>query len=165
MSPDFNFFVSGSCDYTAKVWDVREGRCKQTFYGHESDINAIGVSLFLSFSNTCAHTNTILIVFNFKHISTSLSSFLHSSSPIVMQWSLAQTTRLADCTISVVIRSWPLTRTRASWAVSPPSHPHSLDVFSWLAMMTSPATSGTCWRLREWVSEGKWKRSQRRRKK
>lgn len=43
MAPDMNFFISGSCDYTAKLWDIREGKCKQTFYGHESDVNAIGV--------------------------------------------------------------------------------------------------------------------------
>lgn len=48
VSPDFNCFISGACDYTAKLWDIREGRCKQTFYGHESDINAIGVNAFLS---------------------------------------------------------------------------------------------------------------------
>uniref|UniRef100_A0A8W4FMS9 G protein subunit beta 1 n=1 Tax=Sus scrofa TaxID=9823 RepID=A0A8W4FMS9_PIG len=34
-------FVSGACDASAKLWDVREGMCRQTFTGHESDINAI----------------------------------------------------------------------------------------------------------------------------
>lgn len=43
VSPDFKFFISGACDFTAKLWDIREGACRQTFGGHESDINAIGV--------------------------------------------------------------------------------------------------------------------------
>eukprot|EP00842_Homolaphlyctis_polyrhiza_P002160 jgi/Hompol1/2945/HPOL_003070-RA len=41
LSPDKNVFVSGACDSTAKVWDIRTGRCVQTFTGHESDINAV----------------------------------------------------------------------------------------------------------------------------
>lgn len=41
LSPDKNVFVSGACDATAKVWDIRSGRCVQTFTGHESDINAV----------------------------------------------------------------------------------------------------------------------------
>jgi guanine nucleotide-binding protein G(I)/G(S)/G(T) subunit beta-1 len=36
-----NIFVSGACDATCKVWDIRTGRCVQTFTGHESDINAV----------------------------------------------------------------------------------------------------------------------------
>lgn len=43
VAPDFKFFISGACDFTAKLWDIREGTCRQTFAGHESDINAIGV--------------------------------------------------------------------------------------------------------------------------
>ena len=34
-------FVSGACDATAKLWDIRSGRATQTFTGHESDINAV----------------------------------------------------------------------------------------------------------------------------
>lgn len=41
LSPDFKTFVSGACDASAKLWDIREGLCKQTFPGHESDINAV----------------------------------------------------------------------------------------------------------------------------
>jgi hypothetical protein len=26
-----------------QLWDVRDGQCKQTFTGHESDINAVTV--------------------------------------------------------------------------------------------------------------------------
>ncbi|KAJ8009656.1 hypothetical protein DPEC_G00091550 [Dallia pectoralis] len=42
VSPDFKTFISGACDFTAKLWDIRDGTCRQTFSGHESDINAIG---------------------------------------------------------------------------------------------------------------------------
>lgn len=44
MSPDQNTFISGACDSSAKLWDIRDGGCKQTFIGHTSDINAIAVS-------------------------------------------------------------------------------------------------------------------------
>merc|ERR1712008_122782 len=41
LSPDMRTFVSGACDASAKLWDIRDGMCKQTFPGHESDINAV----------------------------------------------------------------------------------------------------------------------------
>ena len=41
LSPDKNTFVSGACDQTAKLWDMRTGKAVQTFTGHEADINAI----------------------------------------------------------------------------------------------------------------------------
>jgi WD40 repeat protein len=41
ISPDKNHFISGACDATAKLWDLRAGKCMQTFSGHESDINAV----------------------------------------------------------------------------------------------------------------------------
>lgn len=42
ISPtDSNLFVSGSCDASCKLWDIREGKCVATFLGHESDINAV----------------------------------------------------------------------------------------------------------------------------
>ena len=34
-------FVTGSCDASAKLWDVRTGKASHTFYGHESDINSV----------------------------------------------------------------------------------------------------------------------------
>jgi len=37
-----NYFVSGSCDTEAKLWDFRaSGSSMQTFVGHESDINSV----------------------------------------------------------------------------------------------------------------------------
>jgi guanine nucleotide-binding protein G(I)/G(S)/G(T) subunit beta-1 len=41
LAPSPNLFVSGACDATAKVWDIRTGKAVQTFTGHESDINAV----------------------------------------------------------------------------------------------------------------------------
>lgn len=41
LSPNANVFVSGACDATAKVWDIRSGKAVQTFTGHEGDINAV----------------------------------------------------------------------------------------------------------------------------
>jgi len=42
VSPtDPNLFASGSCDATAKVWDVRNKKCTMTFRGHNSDVNAV----------------------------------------------------------------------------------------------------------------------------
>lgn len=41
LGPNQNIFVSGACDATAKIWDIRSGRATQTFTGHESDINAV----------------------------------------------------------------------------------------------------------------------------
>jgi guanine nucleotide-binding protein G(I)/G(S)/G(T) subunit beta-1 len=38
---DKNLFVSGSCDSTAKLWDIRAGACTRTFTGHVSDVNAV----------------------------------------------------------------------------------------------------------------------------
>lgn len=46
LAPDMRTFVSGACDASAKLWDIREGSCKQTFPGHESDINAVTVCVF-----------------------------------------------------------------------------------------------------------------------
>jgi len=38
-----NRFISGACDATAKLWDIKDSKscAQQTFTGHESDINAV----------------------------------------------------------------------------------------------------------------------------
>lgn len=46
LGPNQNVFVSGACDATAKLWDIRSGRATQTFTGHESDINAVQYVFF-----------------------------------------------------------------------------------------------------------------------
>jgi WD40 repeat protein len=41
VAPSVQTFVSGACDATSKLWDMRDGSCKQTFEGHEADINSV----------------------------------------------------------------------------------------------------------------------------
>lgn len=42
LFPDKHIFVSGACDATAKVWDIRSNyKCTHIFTGHDSDINAV----------------------------------------------------------------------------------------------------------------------------
>lgn len=48
LGPNQNVFVSGACDATAKLWDIRTGKATQTFVGHESDINAVSYVAILS---------------------------------------------------------------------------------------------------------------------
>lgn len=59
LSPDMRTFISGACDASAKLWDIRDGMCKQTFPGHESDINAVAVSY--KFSVILFQTNIFFI--------------------------------------------------------------------------------------------------------
>ena len=44
--PDLRTFVTGACDATAKLWDIRDTSHKQSFSGHESDINSVSVTYF-----------------------------------------------------------------------------------------------------------------------
>ena len=46
-----------------QLWDIRDGMCKQTFSGHESDINAIVVSIFISNSFTIS-VKFYLVIFS-----------------------------------------------------------------------------------------------------
>jgi guanine nucleotide-binding protein G(I)/G(S)/G(T) subunit beta-1 len=42
LSKDKQIFVSGACDATAKIWDIRTPtKCVQTFFGHQADINTV----------------------------------------------------------------------------------------------------------------------------
>lgn len=70
LAPDARTFVSGACDASAKLWDVREGMCRQTFTGHESDINAICVSntlfCFCPVNDTIAHYLLKMLVTEFQ---------------------------------------------------------------------------------------------------
>jgi len=44
LSPDGNTYVTGSVDKTCKLWDLREEKAKQTFFGHDADVNSVCVS-------------------------------------------------------------------------------------------------------------------------
>jgi len=61
LAPDARCFVSGACDASAKLWDVREGMCRQTFTGHESDINAICVCISLNRAHKISICFVILV--------------------------------------------------------------------------------------------------------
>lgn len=41
---DMKTYVTGSVDRTCKLWDVRAEKAKQTFFGHEADVNSVCVS-------------------------------------------------------------------------------------------------------------------------
>lgn len=45
LSPDGNTFITGSVDKTCRLWDVREPSPKQTFFGHDSDVNSVCVGI------------------------------------------------------------------------------------------------------------------------
>lgn len=45
LSPDGNTYITGSVDRTCKLWDLREENAKQTFFGHEADVNSVCVSI------------------------------------------------------------------------------------------------------------------------
>lgn len=45
LSPDKQTFVTGSVDKTSKLWDLREAKPKQTFFGHTADVNSVFVSI------------------------------------------------------------------------------------------------------------------------
>mgnify|MGYP002047947329 CR=1 FL=1 len=38
-----SIFVSGACDATAMVWDIKAPTSVRQFTGHESDINAVSM--------------------------------------------------------------------------------------------------------------------------
>lgn len=46
LAPDGgNTYITGSVDRTCKLWDIREETAKQTFFGHEADVNSVCVSI------------------------------------------------------------------------------------------------------------------------
>lgn len=45
LSPDGNTYVTGSVDRTCKLWDLREEKAKQTFFGHEADVTLFVIIL------------------------------------------------------------------------------------------------------------------------
>lgn len=38
-------YITGSVDRTCKLWDVRDEKAKQTFFGHDADVNSVCVSI------------------------------------------------------------------------------------------------------------------------
>lgn len=44
MAPDGQTYITGSVDKSCKLWDVREQKPRQTFFGHTADVNSVCVS-------------------------------------------------------------------------------------------------------------------------
>lgn len=55
LSLDGNSFITGSVDQTCKLWDVRDMKPKQTFFGHTADVNSVCVSIPIG--NQLGHIN------------------------------------------------------------------------------------------------------------
>ena len=47
LSPDNNQYVTGSVDKTCKLWDARDTKPKQQFFGHEADVNSVCVRYYI----------------------------------------------------------------------------------------------------------------------
>lgn len=45
LSSDKNQYITGSVDKTCKLWDARDTKPKQQFFGHEADVNSVCVSI------------------------------------------------------------------------------------------------------------------------
>ena len=65
VSEDWGCNADFLFDFFFQLWDIRDGMCKQTFPGHESDINAVTVkqlvTLFLAeISNADQAVNYVL---------------------------------------------------------------------------------------------------------
>lgn len=45
LSPDGKTYITGSVDKTCRLWDLREEKPKQTFFGHTMDVNSVCVSI------------------------------------------------------------------------------------------------------------------------
>lgn len=44
MAPDMKTYITGSVDRTCKLWEVNSENAKQTFFGHQADVNSVCVS-------------------------------------------------------------------------------------------------------------------------
>lgn len=64
LSPDGNSFVTGSVDKTCRLWDVREEKPKQTFFGHEADVNSVCVSFIQTVSLIIRQCSGIITIYN-----------------------------------------------------------------------------------------------------
>lgn len=71
VAPDGKTFVTGSVDKTCRLWDVREKSPKQTFFGHESDVNSVCVS-----NKVSALVN--LLLKNYQYLVLTTHSFIRA---------------------------------------------------------------------------------------
>lgn len=122
--------------------------CRQTFSGHESDINAIGVSFDLAQFHRSFLDGLNMFFFFCCFVSFSLCS---SFSPTVTLSQLDRMTPLVVCLTSEPTKSWPCIRTTTSYAASHLLRFPNLAVSYWLATTILIATCGTLWGQNEQV--------------
>ena len=113
--------MSGACDATAKVWDIRTGKAVQTFAGHESDINAV----------------------QYVHLYPYQRALTQDSSRTATHSLPVPTTRVASSSTCVPTASSTRTSTTMFSAELHPSRSQSLAESSLQDMTTTTATSGT----------------------
>ena len=77
LAPDGNTYITGSVDRTCKLWDMREEKAKQTFFGHEADVNSVCVSRtnFNTFIIHTIHTCSIALIQSF-HCANNVDFFI-----------------------------------------------------------------------------------------
>lgn len=147
LAPDSRTFISGACDASIKLWDIRDSMCRQTFTGHESDINAVCVS------KHCWKKYTLLI-FQIYHLwfFYLFSPPSLSSSPAAVHLQPVPMTPPAGCLTCVQIRSYVYTLMIISSVASPLWPSPALAACCSLDTTTLIATSGMPWRETEQVS-------------
>lgn len=159
LSPDQRTFVSGACDASVKLWDIRDSMCRQTFTGHESDINAICVSISVPLRGAGAspprradrrNPHDDVIGFYAPSLGekrpltlTGVPALLHSFFPMAAPLPQAPTTPPAGCLTCAPTRSSASTATTTSSAASRRWPSRAPAACCWLVMMTLTATSGT----------------------
>lgn len=136
LAPDSRTFISGACDASIKLWDIRDSMCRQTFTGHESDINAVCVSKHTAESNTDISDSHLPFFHSFPPPSL-------SSSPAAVHLQPVPMTPPAGCLTCVQIRSYVCTLMIISSVGSPLWPSPALAACCSLDTTTSIATSGT----------------------
>ena len=137
LSPDQRSFLSGACDASCKLWDIRDGMCKNTFVGHESDINAVNVRHHLFFAPSPRRLTDV------DYYNSGLFfSFRFSLTEMLLR--RVRTTPLADCLISEQIKNWRFTLTTTSSAESHLWTSARAAASCAPDTTTSPATFGMC---------------------
>lgn len=119
---DKNVFCSGSCDGSVRVWDVRAGKCTHTFFGHDSDVNAVdfypsgNVISSASDDSTCRmfdlrSRGTIAVFSDQMKMGSCVTSIAHSASGSLLFAGYEDNTAVAWETTSqnlCVLRQVPL---------------------------------------------------------
>lgn len=154
MKPFYFYFIF------KQLFDIRDGICKQTFTGHESDINAITVSCFNYISNIHASfkncyfqwyfclvfktdfTMTVLCFHLFLIIFLFFFSLPSSIFLMALPLQLAQMMQPADCLISVQTKKSECTHMIILYVVSLQLPFLRVVVFYLVAMMISTVMYG-----------------------